>query len=77
MELPTCKQHQRRQAGKGRAVQVEALEVGGQVSDGVQPLSKPTKALEPVQHQAVTEHQLILSQHGPEGGREGIREGDK
>lgn len=56
----TCEQHQGGQAGEGRGVQVQTLEVGGEVPDGVQPLPKPTKALEPVQHQAITEHQLIL-----------------
>lgn len=54
--VPTCEQYKSRQAGKSWGVQVQALEVVGEVSDGVQPLSEPTKALEPVQHQAVTEH---------------------
>lgn len=59
----TCKKHQGCQAGESRGVQVEALEVGGEIPDGVQPLSKAAKALESVQHRAVAEHQFVLRQH--------------
>lgn len=63
----TCQHDQGGQAGKGRHVQVKVLQMGREISDGVQPLAKPTKALEPVQNQPVAKNKLVLRQDRPAG----------